>query len=313
MRGLTQIGAAVTAAAALASLTAACSGGRAANPKAPISGAAPVVVASLNFDESVLLADIYGQAMQQAGIPVRMELDLGPREEVLPALHQGLVDVVPEYLGSLLAALEPDAHLQGATAAEERAQLAQSFRPWGVTVLPEGPAEDQNGLVITTALAERYDLRTTSQLARVAPSLVLGAPTECPTRPFCLLGFRSVYGLRFARVEAFDNESQRVTALEEQVVNVAVLDTTEGELTTGHFLLLADDRHLQPADNIAPIVTDRAINTYGSRLTGALDAVSARLSSPGLSFLNWRVEVDGRDPASEAHGWLVREGLVPRS
>jgi osmoprotectant transport system substrate-binding protein len=271
-----------------------------------------VVVASFNFSESVLLADIYGQALEQAGIPVRMELDLGPREQVLPAVHQGLVDVVPEYLGSLLEALVPDAQRRGAPAAEERARLVQALRPWKVSVLPEAPAEDQNGLVVTTALAKRYGLSTISQLAPVAPRLALGAPAECPDRPFCLLGLRSVYGLRFARFQPFDEESQRITALEEQVVDVAVLDTTDGELATGNFVVLADDRHLQPADNIAPIVADRAISDYGARLTGALDAVSAELSSSGLSFLDWRVDVAGKDPAAEAHGWLVREGLVPR-
>jgi osmoprotectant transport system substrate-binding protein len=92
-----------------------------------------------------------------------------------------------------------------------------------------------------------------------------------------------------------------------------VLNTTEGVLATGNFVLLADDRHLQPADNIAPVVTDRALREYGSLIEQSLDAVSARLSSPALTFLNWRVEVPGGDPASEAHGWLVRQGLVPRS
>ena len=56
------------------------------------------MVASFNFPESELLAAIYGLAIRQAGIPVRFQLDLGPRELVQPALEQGLVEVVPEYL-----------------------------------------------------------------------------------------------------------------------------------------------------------------------------------------------------------------------
>src|SRR5690242_16727026 len=66
-----------------------------------------VVVASFNFDESRLLAEIYAQALAHAGIPVRLELDLGPRELVRPALRQGMVDVVPEYLGTATATMDP--------------------------------------------------------------------------------------------------------------------------------------------------------------------------------------------------------------
>jgi osmoprotectant transport system substrate-binding protein len=303
---------AVGAALLLAALAGACSGGK-PSQRSSVVTPAPVVVASFNFPESVLLADIYGQALQQAGVPVRLELDLGPRELVLPAVHQGLVDVVPEYLGSLLEALDPGARLQGASAADEARQLAPTLKPWNVSTLPPAPAEDQNGLVVTQSLAQRYGLHAISQLVAIAPHLTLGAPTECPTRPFCLLGLQSVYGLRFAHFDAFDDESQRVTALEEQVIGVAVMDTSDGELATGQFVVLSDDRHLQPADNVAPLVSARAVRTYGDRVVTALDAVSARLSSRDLTFLNWRVEVAGNDPGAEAHAWLVREGLVPRS
>jgi osmoprotectant transport system substrate-binding protein len=294
---------AVGVALMVASGVASCSGSKPAQSSKPASPA-PVVVASFNFPESVLLADIYGQALQNAGVPVRLEPDLGPRELVLPAVHQGLVDVVPEYLGSLLEALDPEANLQGASAADESRQLAHALESWNASVLPSAPAEDQNGLVVTQSLAQRFGLRAISQLVPIAPNLTLGGPAECPTRPFCLPGLQSAYGLRFAHFAAFDDESQRVTALAEQVIEVAVMDSTDGKLATGQFVLLSDDRHLQPADNVAPLVSARAVRTFGDRVITALDAVSARLSSRDLTFLNWRVEVAGKDPAAE--------GLVSR-
>ena len=69
--------------------------------------AGTVVVASFNFPESELLAAIYGMAIQHAGIPVRLRLNLGPRELVQPALEQGLVNLVPEYLGTALTSIGP--------------------------------------------------------------------------------------------------------------------------------------------------------------------------------------------------------------
>jgi osmoprotectant transport system substrate-binding protein len=280
---------------------------------APAPPRPPVVVASFNFPESELLAQIYAQALEHAGVPVRLELDLGPRELVLPALHQGLVDVVPEYLGSALAAVAPGAHLQGASAADEAQALGDALRSWHVAVLPSAPAQDQNGLAVTSQVADRDRLSTVSSLVPVAGSLTLGGPSECPTRPFCLAGLQSVYGLRFARFLPFDAEGQRVAALQQQVVDVAVMFTTDGQLATGKFRLLVDDRHLQPSENVSPLVSERAIGAYGVRVTATLDAISGKLTTADLVFLNWRTGVAGKSAAAEARGWLERHGLVPRS
>ena len=108
-----------------------------------------VVVASFNFPESELLAAIYGLAIRHAGIPVRLELDLGPRELVLPALEQGLVDVVPEYLGTALRTLESRPGVLMSDPAAVRAALARALAPWHVRVMTPAAAQDQNGIVVT--------------------------------------------------------------------------------------------------------------------------------------------------------------------
>ena len=115
-------------------------------------------------------------------------------------------------------------------------------------------AQDQNGIVVTDATARRLGLYKVSDLRRVAGRLTLGGSPECPDRPYCLPGLREVYGLDFARFLPFDTESQRVTALREGVVDVAVLDTTDGNLAAGDLALLSDDRHLQPAENVVPVI-----------------------------------------------------------
>src|SRR5262249_46014187 len=156
----------------------------------------PIVVASFNFTESEILADLYAGALEQAGIPVRRELDLGPRELVDPALAQGLVDVVPEYLGTALRFVDPSSRAEGAGTAVELAALGRALTPWHVDVLDPSPAQDQNGLALLKTRARALRVRTTSDL-RGHRDLVLGGPPECPTRQFCLRGFEAVYGLHF--------------------------------------------------------------------------------------------------------------------
>ena len=272
-----------------------------------------VVVASFNFPESELLAAIYGLAIRHAGIPVRLRLDLGPRELVQPALEQGMVDLVPEYLGTALTSIEPYPNITMSDPAAVRAALARALSGWNVQVLAPAAAQDQNGVVVTHATAARLHLRTVGDLRRAAGSLALGGPPECPSRPSCLPGLRDVYGLRFARFLPFDTEQQRVTALDEGVVQAVVLFTTDGNLAAGGLVPLADDRHLQPAENIVPVVRAEAVARYGRQLTGAVNAVSARLTSAGLVFLNWRVEVAGDGLLAEARAWLERHGILPRA
>jgi osmoprotectant transport system substrate-binding protein len=271
-----------------------------------------VVVASFNFPESELLAAIYALAIRNAGIPVQLLLDLGPRELVQPALEQGLVDVVPEYLGTTLTSLEPHPGVSMSDPAAVRAALAGALAPWHVQVMTPAAAQDQNGLAVTDTTARRLGLRTVSDLRRTAGRLTLGGSPECPDRPYCLPGLHEVYGLRFARFLPFDTEPQRVLALEEGVVDVAVLDTTDGNLATGDLVLLADDRHLQPAENVVPVITGNAIARYGNRLADAVNAVSAQLTTRALLFLDWRVEVAGNGVQAEARAWLERHGILPR-
>ncbi len=292
-------------------VSAACSTG--SQNETPVQEPSPaVVVASFSFPESEVLAEIYAQALEQAGVPVRRELNLGPRELVQPALRQGLVDVVPEYLGSALSSVARQAPVDKQDPAAVRSALERSLSGWSLRVLSPAAASDKNGLVVTRETADRLGLRTVSDLRGRDRRLTLGAPPECPTRPYCLQGLRSVYGLRFAHFLPFDTETQRVTALNEQVVDVALLFTTDGHLATGDLVLLRDDRRLQPAENVVPIVTSRAVGRYGDRLVRTLDSVSARLDTASLVFLNWRVTVAGKEVAGEARGWLRRHDLLTR-
>jgi osmoprotectant transport system substrate-binding protein len=279
-------------------------------PPAPSPRHRAVVVASFDFPESDLLAEIYAQALDAAGVPVRRERNLGPRELVLPALQQGLVDVVPEYLGTALTSLAPGsrANLNEVTAV--RSALDAALRPWGLRSLEPATASDQNGLVVTRATAARFGLRTVSDLADIAGRLTFAGTPECATRQYCLVGLRRVYGLRFHHFVPLATEAQRAAALTENGAGVALMFTTDGRLASGDLVLLRDDKNLQPAENLVPVVSTRVVERYGDLVVRTLNRVSAQLTPENLLFLNWRVGVDGKNVDDEAGGWLQRHGLL---
>jgi osmoprotectant transport system substrate-binding protein len=306
-------GAAVLLSLALIAAGSACDDERPASRTAGQAPTQAVVVASFNFTESRLVAEIYAQALESRGIPVQRELELGPRELVLPALHEGMIDIVPEYLGSAATALGPQPSVTHRDRGETLSALRLDLRPWHATALEPAPAQDQNGYVVTRETARRLSLVTLSDLRQHADRMTFTGPAECPTRTYCLAGLERTYGLHFARFLPFDGEDQRASALSEGVADVAVMFSTDGRLATGGFVLLADDQRLQPPENVVPVVTDRAIARYGDQLTATLNAVSTQLTSANLTLLNWRTGIAHRDLAAEAYGWLHRHALLPTS
>lgn len=297
-------------AAALAVLlpAAACTGAGTGNDAAPVDGRRPVVVASFDFAESELLAELYAQALEDEGIPVERQLRLGPRELVVPAMRQGFVDVVPEYAGSALDAVDPAAAAADRTdAGAVTAALGRAVRPWGFLVLAAAAASNQNVLVVGEDLAAEERLAATSDLRAEAPALALGGPPECPTRPNCLLGLRDVYGLRFERFVPLAGSALVRQALDDGVIDVAVLFATDPAVAGDGVRVLLDDRELQPAENVVPVVRASVLD---DTVAVALGEVSAALTTTNLRFLNWRVANAGTSVAAEARGWLHRHDLL---
>ena len=273
--------------------------------------AAVITVGSFDFPESTVLADIYGDALKAKGFPVRILPNLGSRELVDPALMRGLIQVVPEYAGSALqfislGRLPPTSGIGSANRALTKLAAGQ-----GLVAGRPAAAQDANAIVITAATAARYDLRSIADLARVAPRLVFGGPPECRERAYCLLGLKQVYGLRFRVFLPLDAGGPlTLQALEAGDIGVALLFSTDPAITADHLVVLADDRSLQPAENVVPLVRRDAVARYGPRLLAALDTVSARLSTGSLRALDAQVELRGDNPGSVARTWLRAQGLI---
>jgi osmoprotectant transport system substrate-binding protein len=270
---------------------------------------ADVVVASFDFAESRLVAEIYAQALEDEGFIVDRQLGLGPRELVVPAMRQGFVDVVPEYAGSALDAAAPTSAVDRGDVVAVLEELAGAVGEWGLEVLEPSRASNQNVVAVTAVSAAERGFGAISDLAPTAASLTLGGPPECPMRPRCLLGLVEVYGLRFDSFVPLADEELVRLALVDGVIDVGVLFSTDAVLAGDALVVLHDDRELQPADNIVPLVRSDVLD---DRAIAALDEVSRLLTTSNLRFLNWRVAYAGHGDVAEARAWLLRQDLVAR-
>jgi|SRR5690349_20822087 osmoprotectant transport system substrate-binding protein len=266
--------------ASLTVVTAMCSGCMPGTSRGPPARSHPagqpaavITVGSFDFPESMVLADMYGDALKAKGFPVRILPDLGSRELVDPALMSGLIQVVPEYAGSAL--------------------------------------QNANTIVVRPATASRYHLRSIADLARVEPRLVFGGPPECPGRAYCLPGLRQSYGVRFKSFIPLDAGGPlTLQALEAGDIDVALLFSTDPSISARHLVVLADGRRLQPAENITPLVSRDVVARYGAGVMAVLNTVSARLDTVSLRALDALVEQHGQDPRRVAGRWLRAQGLL---
>jgi osmoprotectant transport system substrate-binding protein len=297
--------------ATLALALAGCDRGQ-APPPPPEDPARPTIrLASFDFPESELLGQVYGQALSQHGFPVEQVVQLGSREVVAPALEQGKVDMVPEYLGSALNFLNDRDRVATADPRRTHARLEQAFAPRGVSVLAFAPALDRNGFVVSGDLARSHHLERISDLAPLARQLVIGGPPECPQRPLCLKGLQEVYRLSFARFESMPSRAVTAAALQTGEIDVGMIDTTDPSLLRpgADLVQLADDRRLQPADNVVPVLRRELLDLYGPPLVSLVNAVSAQLTTVELTKLNLQV-ADGRPAADAAAAWLRAHAII---
>jgi osmoprotectant transport system substrate-binding protein len=272
---------------------------------------AVITVGSFDFPESVLLADLYAGALAAKGFPARVLPDLGPRELVDPALMGGLVQVVPKYSGSALEFISVGRLSATSDAAATSTALAEQAAGRGLVAGPPSAAQDGNVIVVTAATAARYRLRSIENLAKVAPRLAFGGPPECRERAYCLRGLRQVYGLRFRAFVPLDAGGPlTLQALEAGDIGVALLFSTDPAITADHLVVLADDRGLQPAENVVPLVRRDVVARYGPRLLAVLNTVSARLTTGSLRALDVRVQLPGENPRLVADSWLRTQGLA---
>ena len=295
----------LAAVAALAVVAAGCGGGEDALEQGG-GGGGGFVVGSANFPEQLILGNMYADMVESRGVTVERRLNIGTRDVLFPALESGEITLVPEYNGALVAYLtegESDVSKPEATTNELRQEL-----PDGLVALEPSEAQDKDGLAVTQKTAQKYDLKTFSDLRGVADELVVGGPPEMSERPDGLPGMKEVYGIEFEEFKALDAGGPlTVEALSNGDIDVGRVFTSQGVIEQRNWVVLEDDKELSPAQNVIPVIREEEVT---GEIRTALDELSSTLTTDDLKKLNKRVEVDKEDPEDVASDYLKGEDLI---
>lgn len=276
-----------------------------------------LVVGSAAFTESKVLAELYAQILGDAGYSTSVTT-VKNRELYEPSVEKGEIDVIPEYAATIAEFL--NAKVNGADKAQEKpvasgdvdatvAALKQLAEPLGLTVLPPGKAVDQNAFAVSKEFAEKNNLKTLSDLGKSKLKVKIAAGDECEVRPFCAPGLKKTYGIDVTGIDPKGvGTPQSKQAVRDGKVQLVLTTTTDAVLDG--LVFLEDDKKLQNADNVLPVLNTK--DAGAPEIAEALDELTSTLTTEDLAELNRKVDAERAKPTDVAKEYLESKGLIEK-
>ncbi|CAM5692382.1 ABC transporter substrate-binding protein OS=Streptomyces alboniger OX=132473 GN=CP975_19710 PE=4 SV=1 [Streptomyces alboniger] len=273
-----------------------------------------IVVGSARFTEQKVLAELYAGVLADAGYDAQVKT-VQNREIYKPELKKGSIDVAPEYAATLaeFLNLEKNGPKAGPVASSDLdatvSALEKLAEPEGLKVLPAGEAVDQNAFAVSEEYAAKHKLKTLSDLGESGEKVRIAAGDECETRPFCAPGLKKKYGID---VTGIDPKGVGTTQSKQAVKNgtdqLVLTTTTDATLKNYDLVILEDDKKLQNADNILPVVNEKEAG--GKEIAAALGKLTKTLTTDDLIELNRKVDEERQKEADVAKEYLESKGLI---
>jgi osmoprotectant transport system permease protein len=259
-----------------------------------------IVVASKDFTESILLAEIAAQLLESRGVSVERQFELGgnlPHE----ALLSGKVDLYPEYTGTAYTAI-----LHHQPISDPRQVYDQVQREYGVNFnldisQPLG-FENTFAILVRGEEARRLNLKTVSDAARHTPTWRAGFGQDFMSRADGFPGFSKTYGLKFAEVKEMDL-SLTYIALSANQVDLIAGNSTEGRIATLDLVQLQDDRRYFPPYEAVYVIRKAA---QSPELNEVMTKLANAISTEEMRLLNYEVDGKKRDIKDVVREWISK-------
>ena len=287
-------------------------GGAGAIVSNPENGKVSLTIGSKNFPEQEILGEIYAQGLAAAGYKTKSDLNLGSETVALKAVKSGTISGYPEYASTALTSffgLEPEEVPSDATEAWEKSN--EEFEKEGLTAFEPTPFASANAVGLLKTTAEKYNLKTISDLEGVSEELSLYGSPECRQRIDCLAGLEKLYGLKFKEFKPVDI-SLRYTVLDKGQADLSILFTTDPQLAaeSEKYVILEDDKHVFPAGNVIFVTKKKVAEEAGPDYEGTILNVQKGLTLEVMQELDARVELEKQTPKEAAAAYLESAGYV---
>jgi osmoprotectant transport system substrate-binding protein len=162
---------------------------------------------------------------------------------------------------------------------------------------------------VSASYARQHRLKTLSDLGESGLRVRLAAGDECVRRPYCAPGLKETYGIDVIAVDPKGvGTTQAKRAVQSGRDQLVLTTTTDATLDEFGLVLLADDKRLQNADHVVPVV-NRA-RAGGAGATEALNRLNGVLTTADLAALNRQVDSWRRLAKDVARTYLEDKNLL---
>ena len=263
------------------------------------SGDDTIVIGSQAYYSNEIIAEIYAQALEGAGVTVEKKLNIGQRDADMPEAESGEINVFPEYTGNLLEYLDKDAT---ATSPDDVYAALKDALPDGLTALDYAEASDQDTYTVLKSFAEENGLTSIGDLSKVTTPVTIGAAPEFEQRPYGPAKAKEVYGVDLGFSATGPTTLESLLAGEIQVADIYSADPA---FQTEDIVALEDPENIILASNVVPI----ASSDVADEISDVINAVSKKLTAEELVALNVQSTVDQKSAEDIAKKWLSDNDL----
>lgn len=277
------------------------------------SGSGPtIVVGSKNFTEQYILGNMYADALAANGFHAVKKLNLGSVQIADQALQKGQIDLYPEYTGTSLVTV---LGYKGKTkdtpeATYQAAKKLYAQRSPADTMIQPAPYNNTYGIFVSKEIAQKYHLKTLSDLAKASPKLTFVSFSEFQNRSDGYPNMQRNYPFKFGDIKIVNSIGGPIY---QGVLggdgDVGVGFTTDGQLDSNKLVVMQDKKQIWPFYYPAPVVRSSVLKKY-PKIQKVLDSVSKTLDVKTMRSLNGKVDIDHEDPADVAHNYLQKQGLL---
>ncbi|OUO92550.1 glycine/betaine ABC transporter substrate-binding protein [Gordonibacter sp. An230] len=221
-------------------------------------------------------------------------------------MERGDFDLYPEYTGTAWTTVLKRDGLYDESMFSE---LAQAYRDqFDFEWIGKYGFNNTFGIAVRKDVAERYNLRTYSDLAKVAGDLTFGAQPDFYDREDGYPGLQETYGMNFGTTADMDM-SLKFQALFDGQVDAITMSTTDGQVTDERLVVLEDDRHFYPSYRCCNVVREDTLQAH-PELRDELLKLEGAISDIDMAAMNSQVETQGTEPKDVADAFLAERGLI---
>ena len=271
-----------------------------------------VVIGSKNFTEQMIVGNIMADRIEaNTDLKVDRKLHLGGTSVCSEAIKKGGsesgIDIYMEYTGTGLVDI---LNMEPTTDADEAYNtVKKEYKDkWDIDWLERWGFNNTYTLAVKKDFAEKNNLKTYSDLGRLADKLTLGCTMEFVERKDGYPGLKEKYGYDFKNVKGMDM-GVRYTAIDNDDVQVISATSTDGQLISYNLKTLEDDKKFFPPYDAAPIVRGEVLKKH-PEIADELNKLADTITDEDMQKLNYQVDGEGKDEAEVAKEYLKSKGLI---